>query len=143
MRTNRNRPVTRLTYAAQIVAMSWRHGGELAVVVSCVGVVGLMAAFNGLRYLLLILMVPITIAFLLHAVVAGWRLHRRQAVAIETTRALLDLNVRDQADRERHVLNRYRRREARIHERNDARIDRLDREIAALQAEAIGTRNAA
>jgi hypothetical protein len=132
-----------MTYAAEIVAMSWRHGGELAVAVSCVGVIGLMAAFNGLRYVLLIFMVPITIAFLLHAVVAGWRLHRRQAIAIATTRSLLDLNAKDQADLERHILNRYRRREARIHERNDARVERLDYEIAALQAEAIGTRNAA
>ena len=138
-----DRPVTPLTYAAQIVAMSWRHGGELAVAASCVGVIGLMAAFSGIRHLLLILMVPITLAFLLHAVVAGWRLHRRQAVAIETARELLDLNARDRADLERHVLNRYRRREARIHERNAARVDRLDHEIAALQAEAIGTRNAA
>jgi len=143
VRTTADRPVTPLTYAAEIVAMSWRHGGELAVAVSCVGVVGLMATFNGLRHMLLILMVPITVAFLLHAVVAGWRLHRRQAVAIETTRALLDLNAQNQADLERHIHNRYRRREARIHERNDARVDRLDHEIATLQTEAIGTRSAA
>jgi hypothetical protein len=132
-----------MTYAAEIVAMSWRHGGELAVAVSCVGVIGLMAAFNGLRHVLLIFMVPITVAFLLHTVVSGWRLHRRQAVAIATTRSLLDLNAKDQVDLERHILNRYRRREARIHERNDARVERLGHEIAALQAEAIGTRNAA
>jgi hypothetical protein len=129
-----NRRATPLSYAVEIVAMSWRHGGELAVTVTCVGVIGLMASFSGLRHVLLILMVPTTAALVLHAAVSGWRLYRRQAVAIATTRSLLDSNAQDQADLERHLLNRYRRREARIQERNEARIERLDDEIASLQA---------
>src|ERR1051325_1954679 len=75
---------------------------------------------------------------LLEAAAAAWRLHRRQGVALTITRSLLDLNAADRVELERHLRTRYRRREARIEERNAARLERLAGEIDALQTEVLG-----
>ena len=136
-----NRPITPVTYAAEIVAMSWRHGGELAVALGgaiaiCLAALASREAFGSIGHLLLVLIPPVAAVFLFQATVAGWRLHRRMTTALATTRSLLDSNAGDRADLERHLFDRYRRREERIHQRNNARVERLDGEIAALQAEA-------
>ena len=142
MKSIMEQPVTPLTYATEIVAMSWRHGGELAVTLGGVVAIALTAlvtrsllqleAFGGTGHLLLILVTAIAAAFLFQAVVAGWRLHRRMMTALTTTRSLLNSSALERADLEHHLLNRYRRREQRINQRNDARIERLDGEIATL-----------
>jgi len=142
MKTTMEQQVTPLTYATEIVAMSWRHGGELAVLLGGVVVICLttletlarlqLVAIGGIGHVLRVLVVPIAAAFLFQAAIAGWRLHRRMGVALATTRSLLDSTTRERDGLEQHMLNRSRRREQRIHQRNDARIERLDGEIAEL-----------
>ena len=136
---------TPLSYLAEIVAMSKRHGGELAVGVGGVVAVVITAlatlsllqgqAFGGLVHVLFVLLPFIGAVLLLEAAVAAWRLYRRQEIALATTRSLLVMNAADRADLERHLLRRYRRREVRIEERNAARIERMAGEIAALEAD--------
>lgn len=135
-------PVTPATYLGELFAMSRRHGGELAVAVSCVIAVVLAALgmrswlhlqdLGGPWRVLLVLLPPIVAVLLLETGVAAWRLHRRQRVALATRQTLLDLNAADRAELEQHLLARYRRRERRIGERNEARVERLNNEIAAL-----------
>jgi hypothetical protein len=142
MKTTMEQPVTPLTYATEIVAMSWRHGGELAVTLGGVVAICLTAlatrsllqleAFGGTGHVLLVLMAPIAAAILFLTIIAVWRLHRRLTTALATTRSLLDSSILERADLEHQILNRYRRREQRIYQRNEARVDRLDGEIAAL-----------
>lgn len=135
------RPVTPLTYLGEMVSTSWRHGGELAVTVACVVLLGLtslvvrsmvhLKALSG-SDVLIVLLPLVAAALMFVAAMAGWRLYRRQRIALATTRSLLDLNAGDRSDLERHLHWRYRRREARIEERNAARVERLTDEIAAL-----------
>lgn len=125
------RAATPLTYFTEILAMSWRHGGEFAVAVGCIGIAGVSAllmrsllrlqALSGPQVLLLLL--PLTgAALLVLAAVAAWRLHRRQRIALATARSLVALNAGDRADLERDLRALYDRRERRIEERHTARI---------------------
>jgi hypothetical protein len=142
MTTTMEGRITPLTYATEIVAMSWRHGGELAVtlggtVAICLTALATLSrlqpgAIGGAGHVLRILATPIAAAFLFQAVIAGWRLHRRMGIVLATTRSLLDATTRERDGLEQHMLSRSRRREHRIHERNEARIERLDDEIAEL-----------
>jgi hypothetical protein len=139
-----NRETTPLTYLGEILANSRQHGGELAVAVSCV--ISVVLATLGMRSWLhlpelgslgqvLLVLVPATsVVLVLEMGVAAWRLHRRQGVALATRQTLLDLNAGERADLESRLLARYQRRERRIGERNEARVDRLNDEIAALSA---------
>ena len=139
------RPSTPLRYFIDISAMSWRHRGELAAAVSC-AVVGTLTALGMSRSLsfletlgtparlMVVLASFLFISLIFGSAIAAWRLHRSQGVAIATLRSLVDLNARDRADLEHHLARRYRRREARIDERNMARVDRLEREIAEAAA---------
>src|SRR5690349_2770020 len=100
MKTLIEQPVTPLTYVTEIVAMSWRHGGELAVTLGGVVAICLTAlatlsrlqfgAMGGTGHVLRILAAPIAAAFLFQAAIAGWRLHRRMGIVLATTRSLLD-----------------------------------------------------
>ncbi|HEV7239350.1 MAG TPA: hypothetical protein VGQ36_08930 [Thermoanaerobaculia bacterium] len=137
-----NRKATPLTYLNEIVVMSSRHGGELAVAIGVSVLVGLTALvtrallhfqpLNGWRVLyVLIPLIGMVLMFM--ATVAAWRLHQKQTVALATTRTLLDLNADDRADLERDLRTRFRRREADTELRHTARIDRLSGEITALQ----------
>jgi len=142
------RPVTLLSYFGQIVAMSRRHGGELAVAMGGVVAIVITAlltlsvlhgrAFGGIVHTLFVLLPPLGALLVLEAAVSTWRLYRRQQIALATTRALLVMNAADREDLERHLLRRYRRREVRIEERNAARVERMAGQIAALEASAIG-----
>ncbi|HEX2120440.1 MAG TPA: hypothetical protein VHL59_02260 [Thermoanaerobaculia bacterium] len=90
--------VTPLTYFTDIVAMSMRHGGELALAMICVAIAALIAllvrsllhlpALNNAQVLLLLL--PLAAAAMLFVTaVAAWRLHRRQDIALADARSLL------------------------------------------------------
>ena len=133
-----------MTYLGELLAISRRHGGELAATVG--GVVGAVLAtlavrswtqltpLGGFRQVLVILLPAIAAVLLLEAAVTAWRLHRRQEVALATRQTLLDLNTADRAELEQRLLSRYQRRERRIGDRNEARIERLNNEIAMLTA---------
>ena len=135
---------TPLTYLGEILANSRQHGGELAVAVGCVIAVVLatlgmrswlhLPELGGLGQVLLVLVPATGAVLLLEMGVAAWRLHRRQGVALATRQTLLDLNAGERADLESRLLARYQRRERRIGERNEARVERLNNEIAALSA---------
>jgi len=130
-----NREVTP-TYLHELVAISWRHGGELTAAMIC-GIAVVLATLGirsqlQLPQLLLVLLPAIGAVLLLETGVAAWRLHRRQEVALATRQSLLDLNAGDRAELEQRLLSRYQRRERRIGERNEARVERLTGEIAAL-----------
>ena len=136
--------VTPTTYASELFAVSWAHKGEATFAVSWVIVVVLTAlgiraslylqGAGGTLGLLFVLLPSIVAVLLLETAVAAWRLHRRQQIVMETRQTLLDLNAADLAELEGHLLARYRRRERRIGARNEARVQRLDGEIAALNA---------
>jgi hypothetical protein len=140
-------PGSPLTYLTEIMAASWKHGGELAVAVGCVVVVGLTSLgtrsllhlqdFGGTGHVVVVLLPPIGAVLLLEAAVAAWRVHRSQQITLATTGALLDLNACDRADLERQLHSHYRGREARTEERYAARMERLADQIAALQSGAI------
>jgi len=136
------KPATPLTYLAEIVVMSSRHGGELAAAMGVVVLIGLTGlATRSLLHLqplsgwhaLYILLPLIGTAAMFVATMAAWRLNQKQKIALATTRSLLDLNAGDRADLERDLRARFRRREADTELRHTARIDRLSSEIAALQ----------
>lgn len=130
--------VTPLTYLAEIAAMSWRHGGELAVAVGCAAVMAVTAL--GMHSLLPL---PALAAILLiPASAAAWRLHRRQRTALATTRSLLVLNAGDRVDFERQVHARQERREARVEGRHSARLERLANEITSLQTAVLAAKRA-
>lgn len=131
-------PVTPMNYFGELAAMSWRHGGELAAAIAC-AIALVVVAFVTLSPrpgpALFVLPSAIAAVLLFEAATAAWRLHRRQRIALATTRSLLDLNAAERTELEWHLRSRYRRREARIHERNTARLERLAGEIDALQTE--------
>lgn len=139
-------PVTPLAYLNEVAVMTGRHSGELLVAMA--SVTGVVLGVLGIRSLLhpqadvdpvhvLFVLLPFLFAaFLFEAAAAAWRLYRRQGIALASTRSLLDLNAADRVELERHLEWRFRRREARIHERNSARVDRLDDTIVDLQTEA-------
>ncbi len=132
---NRDTPST---YLGELFAISWRHGSEITIAVSFVIIVVLTAL--GMRSwlhlqdltVLLVVLPPVVAVLMLETGVAAWRLHRRQRVALATSRTLLDLNAGDRAELEQRLVARYRRRERRIGQRNEARVERLNNEIAAL-----------
>lgn len=133
--------VTPLSYLREILASSWRHNGELVVAAVCVVGVGLAALLTrsllnlrafGPGEVLFLFLPPLGAVLMFEAAVAGWRLHRRQQVALATTRSLLELNAADRDDLEQQLRSRYRRREARIHQMHAARVERLSDEIATL-----------
>ena len=143
---------TPLSYLREILGSAWRHSGELAVALVCVVGVGLAALLTrsllnlrafGPGEVLFVFLPPLGAVLLFEAAVAGWRLHRRQQVALATTRSLLELNAADRDDLERSLRSRYRRREARIQELHAARLERLSDEIAALHHRASLTPTAA
>jgi hypothetical protein len=132
--------ITPLTYLGEMAAMSWKHGWELAAAMAC-GAAAVTAALVTLSHgpaNVLFVLLSAAAVLLFEAAAAAWRLHRRQSVALATTRSLLDLNAADREELERHLRTRYRRREARIEERNAARLERLAGEIDALQTEVLG-----
>ena len=142
-----NREVTPATYLRELLANSWSHGGELAVAL-CSGIAVVLATLglrswlhvpelSGPGQLLLVLLPAIGAVLLLEAGVAAWRLHRRQRVVLATRQTLLDLNAGDRAELEQHLRASYRRRERRIGERNEARVERLNNEIGTLSAREI------
>jgi hypothetical protein len=134
-------PLTPMTYLGEMVAMSWKHGRELTAAVTCAIALPtalLFALSPRPAHTLFVLASAIAALLLFEATTAAWRLHRRQRIALVTTRSLLDLNGTDRAELERHLRSRYRRREARIQERNAVRVERLSGEIAALQTEVLG-----
>jgi hypothetical protein len=128
------RPVTPMTYAREMAAMSWRHSSELAAAVAC-GSAFAVAAFIMLSARLLVVLLPPALAavVIVVAAMAAWRLHHRQRTALATTRTLLGLNIASHAELECHLRARYQRREARIHERNEVRMERLAGEMDALR----------
>ena len=133
------RTITPMTYLHEMAAMSWKHSWELTAATACAAAAvtaALVMRSHGPAIVLFVLLSAAVLLF--EAAAAAWRLHRRQGVALATTRSLLGLNAADRTDLERHLRTRYRRREARIEERNAARLERLAREIDALQAEVLG-----
>ncbi|HEY6140610.1 MAG TPA: hypothetical protein VI670_22880 [Thermoanaerobaculia bacterium] len=131
--------ITPMTYLREMVAMSWTHGWELAAAIAGAAaavIAALVVRSHGPANALFVLLSAMVL--LLEAAAAAWRLHRRQGVALTITRSLLDLNAADRVELERHLRTRYRRREARIEERNAARLERLAGEIDALQTEVLG-----
>jgi biopolymer transport protein ExbB/TolQ len=132
------RPETPMTYLGEMVAMSWRHGGELAGAAACAVTLAVVALVALSAHALYVLPSAIAAVVLFEASAAAWRLHRRQRIALATTRALLDLNGADRAELEHHLRARYRRREARIQERNADRLERLTDAMDALKAEVAG-----
>jgi hypothetical protein len=133
--------VTPMTYLGEMVAMSWRHGRELTVAVACVAAVVITALVTlspGPANVLFVLLAATVAAVLFESAAAAWRLHRRQRIALATTRSLLDLNAAGREELDQHLRARYRRREARIQERNAVRLERLAGEIDALQTEVLG-----
>jgi|ERR1043166_8382238 hypothetical protein len=131
------RPETPLTYLGEMVAMSWRHGHELAGAAACAAALAVVALVTLSAHALLVMPSAIAAVLLFEASAAAWRLHRRQRIALATTRALLDLNAADRAELAHHLRARYRRREARIQERNADRLERLADVIVALKAEVV------
>jgi len=135
---------TPLAYLGELLAISWRHRGEIAIAVS--SVIAVVLAVLGMRSwwhlqdlggpwrVSLVILPPVVAVLLLETGVAAWRLHRRQEVALATRQTLLDLNAGERAELESRLLARYQRRERRIGERNEARVERLNNEIAALTA---------
>lgn len=135
------RPVTPMTYLGEMAAMSWRHGWELTAAMACAAaavIAALVILSPAIANVLFVLLFAAVAIVLFEAAVAAWRLHRRQRIALATTRSLLDLNAAGRAELERHLHRRYRRREARIEERNAARMERLAGEIDALQTKVLG-----
>jgi hypothetical protein len=128
-------PIPPPTYLREIFANSFRHGGEITAAVGCV-IVAVLAtmALGGRGNLLVVLPPAVGAVLMLEVGVAAWRLHRRQQVALATRQSLLDLNASDLADLEGRLVARFRSRERRIGERNEARVQRLTDEIAALQS---------
>ena len=133
---------TPLTYLAAILATAWRHGGELALAAGAIALSGIAALalrsqlqlqpFNSGDVVLLLL--PVTIGALLFVLsMAAWRLHRGQAIALDSARTLLDLNEGDRTDLARQLHDRYRSREARAETAHAMSIDRLTGEIASLR----------
>ena len=120
--------VTPWIYLSEILAMLGRHGGELAVAVSCVAVVGLtsnatrallhLQAFGSAGRVFFVLLPAIGAILLFEVFVAAWRLYRRQSIALATTRSLLDLDAGDRTDLEGRLPARDRLREARVEQRN-------------------------
>jgi len=124
-------------YLGEIVAMSWRHGSELAAAAAC-GLVLAVAAFVMPSARVLFVLPPaLAVVIVFAGGMAAWRLHRRQHIALATTRSLLRLNATERAELEGHLRSRYQRREARIHERNEARLERLGDEMDALRTEVV------
>jgi len=132
------RPETPMTYLGEMAAMSWRHGRELAAAAACAVTLAVVAFITLSAHALFVLPSAIAAILLFGASAAAWRLHRRQQIALATTRTLLDLNAADRAELEHHLRARYRRREARIQERNADRLERLTDVIDALKIEAVG-----
>jgi hypothetical protein len=126
------RPPTPLTYLAEIVASSWRHGGELAVALTGVVLVSLTAVWmfsvlhlqtlRGPSEVASVFLLPIGAVLLFEVAVAAWRLYRRQAISLATVRSLLDLNDADRADFEQHLRSTYRARETMLEERHAASV---------------------
>jgi len=129
------KPATPAKYLREIVEMSWRHGSELAAATASAILVALAAFVMPSARLLFVLPPAIAVVLVFAAGMAAWRLHRRQHIALATTRSLLRLNASERADLETHLRSRFQRREARIHQRNEVRLERLAGEIDALQAE--------
>jgi hypothetical protein len=139
----RNR-VTPFSYAAELLAISWRHGRELAMTLGSAVTISVIVFWIGFafdssggvtsRRVIVVLVLATVTTICCQALLAGWRLHRRLSVVLETTRALLDSRSSECTDLEQRLLHRYRRREERINQRNDARLERLDGEISALEA---------
>jgi hypothetical protein len=110
------------TYLRDILTTSWKHGGELALAVGGIALSALsvlvtrsqldLKAFDA-RQVVFVLLPLIGIAALFVVSKAAWRLHRRQDIALATTRSLLALNAGDRADLERSLRDQYRRRELR------------------------------
>lgn len=94
-------PVTPVTYLAEMIAMSWRHGSELAVALICV-VVGVTAFAARSSVHLLPILLAVGAALLFEVGMAAWRVYRRQHVVIATARSLLDSNASDRGDLEQH-----------------------------------------
>ena len=134
-----NEPVTPMTYLGEMAVMSCRHGRELTATMACalaVVIIALVTIPPSSARVLFVLSVAVAV-LLFEAAVAAWRLHRRQRIALATTRSLLELNAAAREELERHLRTRYRRREARIEERNAVRLERLAGEIDALQTEVV------
>lgn len=137
-----DRTATPLTYLAELAASTWSHSRELLFTGACAVAVWLSAfgALSPLRFqapgsrlqTAIALLLPLFAMLAFAATAASWRLYRRQGIALATSRTLIDLNAAERADFEHRLRGRYRRREARIDERNQARVERLDSEIAAL-----------
>ena len=118
-------PVTPMSYLGELAAMACRHGRELTAAMVCalaVVAIILVTISPSLTRALFVVSVAATI-LLFEAAATAWRLHRRQRISLASTRSLLDLNAADRAELERHLRSRYRRREARIHERNAVRLE--------------------
>jgi hypothetical protein len=133
-----NGETTPATYLRELMAISWSHRGELTAAVTlavavAVATLGVRSQLD-LPRLLLVLVPAVVAVLLLETAAAAWRLHRRQEVSLATRQSLLDLNAADRAELEQRLRSRYQRRERRIGERNEARIERLNSEIAALSA---------
>jgi hypothetical protein len=131
--------ITPMTYLREMVAMSGKHSWELAAAIACAAaavIAALAVRSHGPANVLFVLLSAVIMLF--EAAAAAWRLHHRQGVALTITRSLLDLNAADRVELERHLRTRYRRREARIEQRNAARLERLAGEIDVLQAQVLG-----
>ena len=110
-----------MTYLGQIVAMSWRHGWELAAAAVCAVALAVAGFVTLPSHALFVPFFAIAAVLMFEASAAAWRLHRRQRIALATTRTLLDLNAADRAELEDHLRARYRLREARLEARNAGR----------------------
>ncbi len=132
--TMMEQPVTPMNYVREMAAMSWRHGSELAAAGAC-AIVLVVAAFALSGRALLVLPSAMAVVIAFAGGMAAWRLHRRQHIALATVRSLLDLNAADRAELESLLRNGYRRREARIHARNEVRLERLGDEMTVLRTE--------
>ena len=114
-----NAPLTPLTYFREVASMFWIHVRELVVALVLVVGVGLTALLTrsllqlrafGPGEVLFIFLTPVGAVLLFEALVAGWRLYRRQQNALTTIRSLLDLNNADRDDVEEHLRARDRSR---------------------------------
>jgi len=100
------RPETPMTYLGEMAAMSWRHGRELAAAAACAVTLAVVAFVTLSAHALFVLPSAIAAILLFGASAAAWRLHRRQRIALATTRTLLDLNAADRAELEHHLRAR-------------------------------------
>ena len=103
-------PVTPMTYLGEMAAMSCRHGRELTATMAfalAAVLITLVTIPPSPARVLFILSVAVAV-LLFEAAAAAWRLHRRQRIALATTRSLLDLNGDSRAELEGHLRTRYR-----------------------------------